>query len=1003
MPLAIPSLNAITSLISDQLSHHALGHCQLLTKSNICEYTVITTNGGCITAFEIIGMSRYLTDSTEEAYLSDVSKTLETIFRTPHRKIGIYLTRDPNRTATQLEDVFRSTQDSISRLGIEAKHFFEEQIKDLKSECSFERTILTVTTKSSISSRDSITIPTMVGESVNIDQMPTLAQNQFIETQSILQSHQAFCTSIQARLAEHITLEKQTSDRYLQIIKEEEELVALNQTKWRAKGIGDECDFALAENDEDFVTYPPLAWQLVTNDKERAYGDSSIIESNSNYIATVDREYFPITPEPFSKLLRSISSHIPLRCAYEFETGTEEIVTRLSAKKTWLMFFLFSKASRNIDSAINELTTYAEKGNGTLLGGALSVATWASTLDKAKEYKKEIIQALTSWGSSTVKTPDCTYAAYASSLPAFARKPSARNCVQPIDKHIITAPITRPAAPMATGGICSSSLDGRLFPIDPATSTQNYSLNIITGGMGAGKTVFSSIFNNTFIFGKGNSNLPLMGYLDFGSGVHNYISALRNWLPKEQHYKVELIQFLNQSGNAFNILEPQFGLDQLEEQERAFAGAFLCRVVNGTSSQSVHPKLADVMEAIISELFRTNQESPMPYTERLGVYSGQETRLHTEIQELLSSGHINISNTERKTWYLIRDKLYQLGDEYFSHARFCHRQGSACLTELMQLLTSSSTLRSRFATYKTPAGDSIIDYIIISLDTLLSRYSKIFAYQSQIDISQARVIGVNLKGITGNSSDAETVNTKKLFGMLGKYVAEKNFWREPKSFMPLVPPLYKEMYEKIIRLDTSMKKHSFGDEYKQYKSDEMDSLLDNSALIARKYGLCITISSQSVLHMPHETLKLATNLYILKMTNEDANYLAETYALSESFISEATRLVGMSNSSNFGRNMLYIGQFKSIKGYVVQILRNQITPSYLWNFASDAEDEMIKELAILRYGARDAYLRLAKLFPHGSALATIEARLKNSKFDSKRFTKEDIILELVGQLSEVSI
>lgn len=48
MPLAIPSLNAITSLISDQLSHHALGHCQLLTKSNVCEYTVITTNGGVL-------------------------------------------------------------------------------------------------------------------------------------------------------------------------------------------------------------------------------------------------------------------------------------------------------------------------------------------------------------------------------------------------------------------------------------------------------------------------------------------------------------------------------------------------------------------------------------------------------------------------------------------------------------------------------------------------------------------------------------------------------------------------------------------------------------------------------------------------------------------------------------------------------------------------------------------------------------------------------------------
>ncbi len=999
--LPIPALTAISNIISDYASHHALGHCQLLCKSTLCEYTTITTNGSCITAFELVGMNRFLTDDTQKSYLTGLANDLRDTLRVPHHKVGITYIRDRQRNGTALEEIYRTTKDTIKNLGYDAAHFFDEQIKDLSENCSYERTIIYVNTSTAAARKDTISHPQFLGEDVVIGDMPRLAQNTFIESKNIVQVHQAFCKALASALEDSVSLEKLTADRYLQIVKEEEELISLEQTGWRVKGVGDPCDFALSDTDDDFVAYPPLAYQLVTNNKKKADGDSTIIESNSTFIASIDRDSFSITPLPFSKLLRSISPHIPMRCSFEFETGTEEIVARLDSRKTWLLLLLFSKQSRKVSNAIDELLTYVDKKNGTLLGGTLSVVTWANRLHEVQEYKKEITQALTAWGSPTVQTPTDEFASYAASLPAFSRKPSARNCVQPIESHIATAPVTRPTAPMKAGGICMSSLDGRMFPIDPASSNQPYSLNAITGGMGSGKTVFSSTFNNTFLFGKGCVDLPLMSYLDFGTGVHNYLASIRSWLPESQHYKVELIRFVNKAGNAYNILEPQFGLNQLEEQELAFVSAMLCRIVNGNSTKPVHPKLSSVIDSIVSEFFKQAQRSPLRYESRLAHYVNNENRLHTEINELLADGEIYIPDNKIETWYLIRDELFKLGEQYFDHARFCHRQGSPCLSEIVSLCNSSATIRSTYEVYKTENGDDLIQYIMLSIQTILNRYPHIFNRPSQIDISQARVVGVDLKGVAGTGADEETVATKRLFAMLGKYVAEKNFWREPKDFMEIVPPLYKSMYENIIHIDSAGKKHSFMDEYKQMKSPEMDALVDNSALIARKYGMCITLAAQSPSHLPIETLKLATNLYILKMTQEDAEYLAKTYQLSDSFINTAQRLVGM--SSGFGRNILYLGQFNSIKGYVVQILRNHITPSYLWNFSSDNTDEIIKKAAMLRFGVKDAYLRLARRFPKGSAKDDLDNRIKNSKYDAKSLTVEDVILEFIDQLAEVQI
>lgn len=1002
MSIPLPSFTAFTNFLGDKLKHNAFSHCQLLVPSANDNKVIITTDGGCLSAFEIVGVNRYLTSATESHFLSDVDEALSSVLKAPHHEIGINYTRDQERTSVMLDGIFRATQDTITRLGLAANHFIDDQKRDLSKHCAFERTIMTVVTKPAVAKRvklDSEQL-TLDGEQIVIDEIPAEQQNTLAESIDIAQTHSSYCSSLTQALSKEITVRALTADEYLLIVKEEEELTSLSQTGWRVKTIGDDIDVTINNLDNDFVAYPPLAYQLVTSDKTTVKNEPTIIYANNRFVATIDREYFPIDPVPFSSFISSIDTQVPIRMSYLFETGTENIVSMLNNKRSWLMFFLIAKQARQIDTSLETLIKYAENESGTLLAGHLSVATWASDLNKVKEYKRDIIQAMTAWGTQTVRTPTDTHKGYHATLPAYFHRPSARRCIQSLESHLCTTPLTRPVAPMPTGGICLSSTDGRLFPINSTSSDQSFSLTSITGDMDSGKTVFSAVYNNTFLFGEGNDELPLIAYMDYGSGVHNYIKSVRNWLPENEHYKTELIQFNDVAGNAFNMLEPQFGLDVLEGTERAFCTAFLTRVIKGTSSKDVHPKIADVIDTIITELFSNYRKNPKLYERRIGNYVKKEHQLHSEIEELMHNGALDIDPNRLLSWYYVRDKLFDLGKEFFDHARFAHRQGSPALPELTAFCAQSITLQSTFESYKTDVGSSLLEYIGTAINGVISRFSHIFSLPSQIDVSQARIIGIDLKGITSESPDAESVNTRQMFGMLANHLATKNFWRDKETFMSVVPERYRSMYERIISVDMKIKKHWFIDEYRQIKSTEFDALIDGGAFIARKYNTCITIASQYVTHIPSQFFNVATNRYLLTLKKEEADILAENFRLSQSFLSEA--MSSLNRSDGFGRNIMYLGSFKSIKGLVVQILRNYITPSYLWNFASGAEDEYIKTLTRARFGEKEAFQRLAKRFPTGSAIREIKTRLNNTRFNEK-LTQEDVIVEMLEQLEKVRI
>ncbi|EGQ9239472.1 MULTISPECIES: hypothetical protein [Vibrio] len=1005
--LGLPTFTQITNLISDALSDTAFSHCNLVCVSSYDPEVLINVDGSVFSVIEVLGTHRYLTSETEVSFINELDSSVRDTLREANHTIGMMYVRDPSRTAGQLDHCFQPTIDTIERLGIDAVHFFEEQKKDLQKHCAFERTLLIIKTARQAIQASPLEEKTFAGEKVVIEEVPAIAQNTLLDSEQLIQQHNAYVKILLQAFSQYLVMERLTGEVYLRHCSEEETLTSMQGIPWRTKSIADEVDLTLNDNENSFVTHPPLAYQIITDDKSIVPKSRGIIDCGTHYIATIDREYFHIKPEysTFNEFFRSVDKNVPFRMYYELVTGTDKMITELNVRRTWLLWVAFTQYSRNTDTACKSLIQEADQNNATLLKGTLSIATWSTELSEVQQHKKDLLQALRSWGTLTPRTPPNLFAGYYSTLPAFSKKQTSRPCIQKSNKHIATLPITRASTPVKQGAICMSSLDGKLIPIEPYTSLQDYSANAITGGMNAGKTVFSSVYCNAIMFGRGNIDLPPLAYTDFGSGVHNYLNSLKAWLPANQLYKVVCISLVNKVGNAVNILEPQYGLNSLVDAETGFATSFLTRIINGTSDKPVNGQLASAIYKIIQYFFTFFKENPITYSTHLGEYVEEEERLHKEINKLIEQRLIIVEEHELFSWYTVRDKLFRLDkDRYFNHARFCHRQGSPDLTDLMVVLRMSDKLRESLESYRVEQASDVylIDHIITSLDSITTRFRHVLGKKSQLDVSQARVVGVDLRGIAGGSSqDADTLFVKQVFGMLGNRLATRNFWREPKEFMKLVPEMYKEHYSEILEAESYLCKHSFIDEYKQMKSPEMDANQSQQVLIARKYQLICTIASQQLDHLPRDFLKLASNLYCLTVSEDDCNYLQSAYSLSDEFISEIKRKVR--TDTEFGRIILYIAKFTKYHGHLVHLLRNHITPTYLWNFSSDKDDETIKSMARKRFGEKSAFLRLAKAFPNGSAKGSIEKRLDFTGIDSQKLTKKDVINELVNSLSHIDI
>ncbi|WP_318515622.1 hypothetical protein [Photobacterium leiognathi] len=988
-------ITRILDQLSDLFSRNAYSYCQLLTKSEFCPYTLVCNNGDCLTFFEVDGSYRYLTPETEEMYIDDMHNITESMFEGAGFEIEFYFVRDNERTEDYLNQVFAGTINTIDYLKLRSGEVIKKQRDDLKNISVFERSLIIVKTSADRHISSSTTKPPLLAMPA-AEYVPIGIQSPYSEKKDLVETHQSFVQTFEQAIKGFLSLRILTSDIALSTLLEEVTHDLHSNVEFLSNYNG--VDVEYLESELEHFSAPPLSYQIMS-EHINPTTDKTIVERCGRYYAPLSRDHFPTKRRTFTDFISKINKEVNFRFSYTLILGSEDLKSKLATRKSILSFFYLSPKIRTNADSIEKLINMATNHDVVLAAGALSVTTWSNSLEQTKKFRKKITTLMTDWGNTQVSTGVDINRNYLSAIPAFSNKKSGRFSIQPLLKHLSLLPFNRTCTPMRTGGVCFSSLDGKLFPIENFPSSQNYTLNTVIGNMGGGKTVLLALIQDSFLWTAGNETLPLCGYMDWGSGISNYIKAVKNWLPEHLHYQAVCINIKNQAGYGINYLEPPFGLNTIvnSQEDYRFATRFTCRIING-NEKSVHSQLLTFVEQLIKEVFSYYNKRHITYSETIAHYVNDERELHNEINQLIANKTICFDIGDQPSWWVLRDKLFALDAErYLDHARFCHRQGSPTLHHLNEILIRSTTLAEKMDGIALANGTPLYNVFRSTLSAVLERFGNIFGVASQIDISRARVVGVNLKEVVTSQTDLDSQTDNKLFGLLGKYLISRQFWRDEEDFLTAVPDLYREMYRQQIALDMSGIKSQIIDEMGKVSSDELCDILNGDADVARKYRLVTTVAGQTMNQFPEKIIDKASNLYLVDGSESDITALQKKYDLSDSFVNEIHKHVGKPVNGK-GRALLFIGKYNQYRGMVTQLLNNYISPAYLWNFSSDQIDMDIKDLSAKRFGGEKNLRLLARAYPTGSIKAYVKERLAIAAKRHEVLTERDVMLEIMDQL-----
>ena len=142
----------------------------------------------------------------------------------------------------------------------------------------------------------------------------------------------------------------------------------------------------------------------------------------------------------------------------------------------------------------------------------------------------------------------------------------------------------------------------------------------------------------------------------------------------------------------------------------------------------------------------------------------------------------------------------------------------------------------------------------------------------------------------------------------------------------------------------------------------------------RKHNLQVALSSQMLRDFPPELVAQATGIFVLGAGNEDANVeAAKRFGLSPAGSQVVRhRLKGPGRN---GEGAPFLAVFALRAGArVEQMLYNSLGPVELWALSTRPADVALRDRLYAALGSTEAWRRLARVFPLGTAEAEVDRR-----------------------------
>ena len=727
--------------------------------------TLVAGDGSLVTLVHIDGSNQIIGDAEYRRIIESATIKLGSRFDRQGQALQIYFSRNPDRTAKQLDELIRPARLTARVIGLDMEDLLDERQRHLAKYVSEEESYFVLWTRPSVLSKANAAEEKKRHAKIKWPAAHD-AQYPHAALDAARARHKSFVAGVSTALNEMgIRANVMEVHEALKCIRASL-YPSRDHSGFRALLPGDPIPPRAPRDAKDMsdMLWPSLPRQLTMGPAREL--SPTLVQIDNMIWGGIDMTLAPTEPTPFPQLFARIQeANIPFRISYLVESGGIQGSQFRKFVSSVLAFT--SETNQQIRRSLEGLIEVAR--NQPVVKLRISLATWAPEGERAllESRVSNLIQAVESWGYCQVSqaTGDPLEAVMSSAL-GIACASTAPAAVAPLEEVVKMLPWQRASSPFDTGSILFRSPDGKIWPYQTGTAVTTTWFDLIFAQPGAGKSVLMNALNLGTALTSGLSALPYIAIIDIGPSSSGLIAMLRDALPPERRYEASHYKLRMTPEYAVNPFDTQLGCRKPLPDERSFLIELLTLICTPPGQKSPYDGIAQLAGMVVDEMYRwredkTANSEPRPYI----------TRIDAEIDDALLEGRIRTD--DETTWWDVVDRLYEV--ENIHLAIKAQRYAVPTLTDAA---TAARRPQIRALLDETQIGASS-ESVIHAFERMISSSIREFPILSSItrfDISGARVCAIDLAEVAPQGDDTADRQTAIMYHVLARHTMVRSWW-----------------------------------------------------------------------------------------------------------------------------------------------------------------------------------------------------------------------------------
>ena len=984
----LDGVDSFLAWLSFSLKQSTDAYCDLETADS--KTALVAHDGSLMTVLRIHGNKSLLGAPEFERLHEGISLTLQSAMSRPGHSFQVYFSYDKESVVKNLEDVLSGARKTAERLSLNLTDLFDERVRYVASYCAQESVFLAVWTHPDYLSGEQL-------KRANKEKLKFIRDNKvpaFKNTQNLMagiedirDAHDSLVNSI---YNDFNGLGLQTSVLNCHDAIFETRMSAdpdFTDLTWRPQLPGDRIKGLKAytdfPKDVSELTWPALSQQILSRDAENL--DLRTVRIGDRVYSAVYIDLFPKDIKTFVHLFRrTLQTMIPWRISFLVESNGLQSI-RLKSMLTAIL--AFSSAQNRLISDSGNLLKYIDVNtDDAVVRLRVAAATWAPEGDirLLRLRTAELAKALQGWGGAEVsEISGDPYGGVVSSMLGMTMNSVATPSVAQLSDVVYMLPMTRPASPWDKGAILFRTPDGKPWPFQPGSHQQTTWIDLVYARPGSGKSVLSNTINLALCLSAGLQRLPRIAILDIGPSSSGLISLLREALPYNQQHLVAYHRLRMTPDYSINPLDTQLGCRFPTPQERSFLVNFLTLLATPLAADKAYDGIADLTGMVVDELYKEFADNAKP-----AVYNdGVEPIIDGILEE------IGFVKDKRTTWWEVVDALFVAG---FHHEATLAQRYAVPLVADAASICRSSAIEDLYGNINVPTGETLINAFGRMISAVIREYP-ILSRPTCFDLGDSKIVSLDLDEVAKTGGDASDRQTAVMY-MLGRYVLAKHYYLTEEAVQDMPEQYHDYQKRRIAELREDPKRLVYDEFHRTAKAQAVRDQVIVDMREGRKWRVQVSLLSQSVDDFDEVMVEFATAIYIMDAgPGQTVEKTVNIFGLSETAkIALRTRVHGPREGG-----ATFLAQYATKSGINTQLLTSTLGPIELWAFTTTVEDANLRNQLYQRIGPVEARRVLATIFPSGSVVKEVEARLnamKNEQGGQRGLIEEDNNAGIIDQL-----